>query len=139
MRDGQKVTIPSQEVTIGDVVFLEAGDFISADGRILENFSIKVNESSLTGESVSVEKEIMELSQEVPIGDRKNMVFSGSFVTYGRASYIVTNIGMETEIGKVAQLLKNTQEKKTPLQQNLDNFGKKLSLIIIIVCAVVFC
>jgi Ca2+-transporting ATPase len=138
LRDGQKVTIPSQEVTIGDVVFLEAGDFISADGRILENFSIKVNESSLTGESVSVEKEIMELSQEVPIGDRKNMVFSGSFVTYGRASYIVTNIGMETEIGKVAQLLKNTQEKKTPLQQNLDNFGKKLSIIIIIVCAVLF-
>ncbi len=138
LRDGQKVTIPSQEITIGDVVFLEAGDFISADGRILENFSIKVNESSLTGESVSVEKEIMELSQEVPIGDRKNMVFSGSFVTYGRASYVVTNIGMETEIGKVAQLLKNTQEKKTPLQQNLDNFGKKLSIIIIIVCAVLF-
>ncbi len=138
LRDGQKVTIPSQEVTIGDVVFLEAGDFISADGRILENFSIKVNESSLTGESVSVEKEMIELSQEVPIGDRKNMVFSGSFVTYGRARYIVTNVGMETEIGKVAQLLKNTQEKKTPLQQNLDNFGKKLSIIILIVCAILF-
>ncbi len=138
LRDGQKRTIPSQEITIGDVVFLEAGDFVSADGRILENFSMKINESSLTGESVSVEKEMIELSGEIPIADRKNMVFSGSFLTYGRGTYIVTNIGMGTEIGKVAQLLKNTQEKKTPLQKNLDNFGKKLSILILVVCVVLF-
>ena len=138
LRDGQKITVPSQQITIGDIVFLEAGDFVSADGRIIENFSMKINESSLTGESVSVEKDIEVLSGDVAIGDRKNMVFSGSFVTYGRGSYVVTNTGMETEIGKVAQLLKNTQQGKTPLQKNLDNFGKKLSILIIIVCAILF-
>ena len=138
LRDGQKITVPSQEITVGDVVFLEAGDFVSADGRILENFSMKVNESSLTGESESVEKEITELPENSPIGDRKNMLFSGSFLTYGRGSYVVTNIGMDTEIGKIAQLLKNTQQNKTPLQKNLDSFGKKLSIIIIIVCAILF-
>lgn len=138
LRDGHKKTIPSQEITIGDIIFLEAGDFISADGRILENFSMKVNESSLTGESVNVEKEMIKLSGEIPIADRKNMVFSGSFLTYGRGTYVVTKIGMETEIGKVAQLLKNTQEKKTPLQKNLDSFGKKLSIIILVVCVILF-
>ena len=138
LRDGQKITVPSQEITVGDVVFLEAGDFVSADGRILENFSMKVNESSLTGESESVEKEITELPENSPIGDRKNMLFLGSFLTYGRGSYVVTNIGMDTEIGKIAQLLKNTQQNKTPLQKNLDSFGKKLSIIIIIVCAILF-
>lgn len=138
LRDGQKITVPSQEITVGDIVFLEAGDFVSADGRILENFSMKVNESSLTGESMSVEKEITVLPENVPIGDRKNMLFSGSFLTYGRGSYVVTNIGMDTEIGKIAQLLKNTEQNKTPLQKNLDSFGKKLSIIIIIVCAILF-
>ncbi|MEY8320576.1 cation-translocating P-type ATPase [Lachnospiraceae bacterium 46-61] len=138
LRDGQKITVPSQEITVGDVVFLEAGDFVSADGRILENFSMKVNESSLTGESVSVEKEITELPENAAIGDRKNMLFSGSFLTYGRGSYVVTNIGMDTEIGKIAQLLKNTEQNKTPLQKNLDSFGKRLSIIIIIVCAILF-
>lgn len=138
LRDNQKITVPSQQITVGDVVFLEAGDFVSADGRIIENFSMKINESSLTGESVSVEKDTEVLSGEVAIGDRKNMVFSGSFVTYGRGSYVVTNIGMETEIGKVAQLLKNTQQGKTPLQKNLDSFGKRLSIAIIVVCAILF-
>lgn len=138
LRDGEKVTIPSREVTVGDVVFLEAGDFICADGRILENYSLKVNESSLTGESVAVDKEDAVIKDEVPLGDQKNMVFSGSFVTYGRASFLVTDIGMATQIGKVAQLLKNTEEKKTPLQVNLDNFGKKLSVVIMAICALVF-
>ncbi|MGI6029889.1 MAG: cation-translocating P-type ATPase [Eubacteriales bacterium] len=138
LRDGEKITIPSHEVTVGDVVFLEAGDFICADGRILENFSLKVNESSLTGESVNVEKEDGVIEGEVPIGDRKNMVFSGSFVTYGRATFVVTSVGMGTEIGKVAQLLKDTSEKKTPLQVNLDNFGQKLSIGILVVCALQF-
>ena len=139
LRGGEKVVINSNEVTVGDVVFLEAGDYICADGRILDNFSLKVNESSLTGESVNIDKEDAVLpDQEIPLGDRKNMVYSGSFVTYGRASFVVTGIGMNTEIGKVAQLLKNTKEKKTPLQVNLDNFGKKLSIAILILCAILF-
>lgn len=139
MRGGEKIVINSNEVTVGDVVFLEAGDYICADGRILDNFSLKVNESSLTGESLNIEKEDTVLPEgEIPLGDRKNMVYSGSFVTYGRASFIVTGTGMDTEIGKVAQLLKNTKEKKTPLQVNLDNFGKKLSVAILILCAILF-
>lgn len=139
MRDGNIVVINSNEVTVGDVVLLEAGDYICADGRILENYSLKVNESSLTGESLNIEKEDIVLEdKDVPLGDRKNMVYSGSFVTYGRASFVVTGIGMDTEIGKVAQLLKDTKEKKTPLQANLDNFGKKLSIGILILCAVIF-
>jgi len=138
IRNGQTVVLPSEEVTIGDVVVLEAGDFICADGRILENASLKVNESALTGESLNVEKEDTVLDKEVPLGDRINMVYSGSFVTYGRASFLVTGIGMNTEVGKIAALLKSAKERKTPLQVNLDNFGKKLSVIILIICILVF-
>lgn len=138
LRDGKIVEIPSKEVTIGDEVHLEAGDYIPADGRILENASMKVDESALTGESVAVEKDTDAIEGEVPLGDRTNMVYSGSFVTYGRGTFLVTAIGMETEVGKIAQLLKSTSEKKTPLQVNLDNFGKKLSIIIIIFCAILF-
>ncbi|MGI5958536.1 MAG: cation-translocating P-type ATPase [Massiliimalia sp.] len=139
LRDGETKVIPSEEVTLGDVVLLEAGDYICADGRILENYSLKVNESSLTGESLSIEKTDQVLPEgDVPLGDRKNMVYSGSFVTYGRASFVVTGIGMDTELGHVAQLLKNTKEKKTPLQVNLDNFGKKLSIAILVLCAILF-
>ncbi|MBE6844183.1 MAG: cation-translocating P-type ATPase [Ruminococcus sp.] len=138
IRNGQTVVLPSEEVTIGDVVVLEAGDFICADGRILENASLKVNESALTGESLNVEKEDTVLDKEVPLGDRINMVYSGSFVTYGRASFLVTGIGMNTEVGKIASLLKSAKERKTPLQVNLDNFGKKLSVIILIICVLVF-
>ncbi|MGL5244601.1 MAG: cation-translocating P-type ATPase, partial [Sarcina sp.] len=139
IRNGNKMEIPSREVIVGDIIYLEAGDFVAADGRIIENFSLQVNESSLTGESESVLKsdEIIH-GNDVPIGDRKNMVYSGSLVTYGRAVIIVTAIGMDTELGKVAQLLKDTKEKKTPLQVNLDNFGKKLAIVILLICAVVF-
>lgn len=138
IRDGEKISIDSKDVVPGDIVIAEAGDYICADGRILENYNIKVDESSLTGESISVEKEDCEISGEVPVGDRKNMVFSGSFVTYGRAEFVVTGTGMDTELGKVAKLLKDTKTKKTPLQQNLDNFGKKLSIIILIICGILF-
>ncbi len=138
LRNGEKITVASKDVVPGDIVTVEAGDYICADGRILENFSLKVNESSLTGESVSVEKDEKLLEGEAAIGDRKNMVFSGSFATYGRATFVVTQTGMETEIGKVAGLLKSTQAKKTPLQQNLDDFGKKLSIVILLICAVLF-
>ena len=110
-------------MTVGDVVILDAGDYIPADGRILECASLKVDESALTGESLGVEKTIDTISGEVPLGDRVNMVYSGSFVTYGRGRFLVTGIGMETEVGKIASLLKTTSEKRTPLQINLDQFG----------------
>ena len=138
LRNGQIAKIPSREVTVGDEVILEAGDQIPADGRILESASMKVDESALTGESLAVEKEETILEDKVPLGDQKNMVFSGSFVTYGRGSFLVTAVGMKTEVGKIASLLKNTSEKKTPLQVNLYQFGQKLSIIIIVFCAVLF-
>lgn len=138
LRNGQIVQISSREVTVGDEVILEAGDQIPADGRIIESASMKVDESALTGESLAVEKEEVILEGKVPLGDQRNMVFSGSFVTYGRGSFLVTSIGMETEVGKIASLLKSTSEKKTPLQVNLDQFGQKLSIIIILFCAILF-
>lgn len=138
LRNGQIVQIPSREVTVGDEVILEAGDQIPADGRIIESASMKVDESALTGESLAVEKEEVILEGKVPLGDQRNMVFSGSFVTYGRGAFLVTSIGMETEVGKIASLLKSTSEKKTPLQVNLDQFGQKLSIIIILFCAALF-
>lgn len=138
LRNGQIVKIPSGEVTVGDEVILEAGDQVPADGRILTSASLKVDESALTGESLAVDKEDMVLEGIAALGDQKNMLFSGSFVTYGRGSFLVTSIGMETEVGKIAALLKNTSEKKTPLQVNLDQFGQKLSVIIMVFCALLF-
>ena len=138
LRDGSVVPIPSAEVTVGDIVMLDAGDYIPADGRILESASLKVDESALTGESLGVEKMTDAIEGEVPLGDRTNMVYSGSFVTYGRGSFVVTGIGMETEVGKIASLLKTTSEKKTPLQVNLDQFGQKLSIIILVFCGILF-
>lgn len=139
LRNGEKLEIPSREIVVGDIMYLDAGDYISADGRILESFSLQVNESSLTGESEGVNK-ITEIIQgdNVAIGDRKNMVFSGSFVTYGRGTVLVTGTGMSTEIGKIANLLESAKERKTPLQVGLDNFGKKLALIILAISAVIF-
>ncbi|MBS3969113.1 MAG: HAD-IC family P-type ATPase, partial [Clostridia bacterium] len=139
LRNGQKTEIPSKEIVVGDILYLDAGDFVSADGRIIENYSLQINESSLTGESVSVMKSVETIDKDdVPIGDKKNMVFSGSFVTYGRGVIVVTDIGMKTEIGKIARLLGTAQEKKTPLQVNLDNFGKKLAMAIIAIAAIIF-
>ncbi|MGN0025991.1 MAG: cation-translocating P-type ATPase [Clostridium sp.] len=138
-RNGKKIEIPSKELVPGDILILEAGDMISADGRIIENFSLQVNESSLTGESESVDKfvDVIE-KEEIALGDQKNMVFSGSLVTYGRALVVVTATGMNTEIGKIAHLMEETQEKETPLQVSLDDFSKKLALGIMVVCVVVF-
>ena len=139
IRDGARTTVPSAQVVPGDIVELEAGDMVVADGRILENYSLKVNESSLTGESEAVEKTDEVIPQaDVALGDRKNMVFSGSLVTYGRAVFVVTGTGMDTELGKVAALMNQTQQRKTPLQQSLDNFSKKLAIIIMVICALVF-
>ena len=139
LRGGNVVQIPSSEVTVGDIVMLDAGDYIPADGRIIECTSLKVDESALTGESLGVDKMTDVIARdEVPLGDRVNMVYSGSFVTYGRGSFVVTGIGMETEVGKIASLLKTTSEKKTPLQVNLDQFGQKLSILILVFCGILF-
>lgn len=139
IRNGVKTEIPSREVVPGDILILEAGDLVAADGRVIENYSLQVNESSLTGESESVNKTSDVISStELALGDQKNMVFSGSLVTYGRATVIVTDTGMNTEIGKIASLLENTQAKKTPLQANLDDFSKKLAIIILAISVVIF-
>lgn len=138
LRNGKIIIIPSNEITIGDEVYIEAGDAICADGRLLSCTSLKVDESMLTGESVSSEKNTKIITEKVPLGDRHNIVFSGSLVTYGKGCFLVTSIGMNTEIGKIAVLLKNTSERKTPLQINLDKFGKKLSILILIFCGILF-
>ena len=139
LRGGTEVQIPSSQVTVGDIVMLDAGDYIPADGRLTECASLKVDESALTGESLGVEKttDVID-AEDVPLGDRLNMVYSGSFVTYGRVAFVVTGIGMETEVGKIASLLKTTSEKRTPLQINLDQFGQKLSILILLFCAILF-
>ena len=138
LRDGAAVIVPARELVVGDVILLEAGDMVPADGRLIENASLKINESALTGESLAVEKNTAAISEEVPLGDRTNMLFSGSFVTYGRGKAVVTDIGMETEVGRIAGLLKSTSEKQTPLQANLEDFGKKLSVLILVFCGILF-
>ena len=138
LRDGHVVQIPGREVVPGDVVVLEAGDSVCADGRLLESASLKCDESVLTGESLPVEKDVEPIDGEAALGDRRNMVFSGSFVTYGRGRFLVTATGMDTEVGKIAALLKGAEEKKTPLQVSLDRFGRRLSAIILAICAVLF-
>lgn len=138
LRDGTAVIIPARELVVGDVILLEAGDMVPADGRLIENASLKINESALTGESLAVEKSTAAISEDVPLGDRTNMLFSGSFVTYGRGKAVVTDIGMETEVGRIAGLLKSTSEKQTPLQANLEDFGKKLSVLILVFCGILF-
>ena len=138
IRDGIKIEIPSKNVVEGDIVVLEAGDLVVADGRIINNYSLQVNESSLTGESTNIDKSDGDITDEAPLAERTNMVFSGSLVTYGRALVAVTATGMNTEIGKIASLMNAAKDKKTPLQKSLDSFSKMLALIILIICAVVF-
>ncbi len=151
LRDGQQQVVDAKEVVVGDVLLLEAGDQIPADGRILTSRSLTVNESALTGESLGAEKITAALSAGAELsghgaaatpalspGDQKNMVFAGTFVTHGRGSYVVTAIGMSTQLGRIAHLLSDTKEKKTPLQVSLDAFGRKLAFVIILLCAIVF-
>lgn len=139
IREGMKMEIATEDVVVGDILTIEAGDAIAADGRIIDGFSLKVNESALTGESESVEKSnlVIDASNLSP-GDQKNMVFSGTHATYGRATVIVTSVGDGTEIGRIATLLKQAENKETPLQKNLDAFGKKLAVIILLISAVIF-
>ena len=138
-RNGQVIEIPSKEVVVGDLLVLDAGDYVAADGRIVECKSLKTNESALTGESESVDKteEIME-GETLALGDQLNRVFSSSFVTYGRGIAIVTEVGTKTEIGKISDLIASAKEKATPLQKNLDDFGKKLAIVIMVISAIVF-
>ncbi|MEG2015845.1 MAG: cation-translocating P-type ATPase [Oscillospiraceae bacterium] len=141
IRDGKQVTLRSSELVPGDVVVLEAGDAIPADGRILESASLKIEEAALTGESVPVNKIIESLGMgdsDVPLGDRKNMVYMGSTVVYGRGRAIITGTGMDTEMGKIADALSNTEEGQTPLQKKLAQLGKILSWLVLGICVFIF-
>ena len=138
IREGKKLELPSVEIVPGDILLLEAGDLVVADGRILESYGLQVDESSLTGESLSVEKTASVIGRPVSLGDRMNMVYSGSLVTGGRGLMVVTETGMNTEIGKIAALMNATKEKKTPLQVSLDQFSSRLAVVIMMICGVVF-
>ena len=139
IRDGKQTEIPASEVVVGDILLVEAGNVAAADGRILEAASLQVNESALTGESLNVLKNTDTIeADELPLGDRVNMIYSGSNISNGRGVVAVTGVGMNTEIGKIASLMQNAQKKKTPLQASLDKFSKVLSFVIIGVCVVVF-
>ncbi len=139
IRNGEQVEIPASEVVVGDILLIEAGNVAAADGRILEAASLQVNESALTGESVNVIKSTEKIdAQELALGDRVNMIYSGSNIANGRGVVAVTGVGMNTEIGKIASLMQNAKKKKTPLQASLDQFSKILSIVIIAICVVVF-
>nr|WP_312095109.1 calcium-translocating P-type ATPase, PMCA-type [Aminipila sp.] len=135
IRDGKRRGIEAANIVAGDILVLEAGDVVPADGRIIECYSMQVNESSLTGETESINKISDKIEGDKTLADQDNMVFSGTQVTYGRGLAVVTGVGMDTELGKIAQLMNETKERKTPLQVSLDAFGKKLSIIIMIICA----
>ena len=128
IRDGKLISLHSDELVPGDIVVLEAGDAVPADGRIIENASLKIEEAALTGESVPVNKMIevlgVDVDAEVPLGDRKNMCYMGSTVVYGRGKAVITRTGMDTEMGKIAGVLAATEDEQTPLQRKLDQLGK---------------
>ena len=138
LRNGEKTSIPARELVVGDIVSLEAGDFIPADGRLIDVQNLRVEEGMLTGESEPVEKFSDVIEGEVALGDRKNLVFSSSLVVYGRADFLVTAIAEQTEIGKIAQMLETAEAKQTPLQQKLEKFGKQLGWAILALCALIF-
>lgn len=138
IRNGGKMEIPSKDIVPGDIVLLEAGDMIVADGRIIENYSLQINESALTGESTNVEKSEAVLAEDTPLAERSNMVYSGSLVTYGRAMVLTVATGMETELGKIADLMNAAKERKTPLQESLDQFSSRLAIGIMAISVMVF-
>ncbi|WP_100404084.1 cation-translocating P-type ATPase [Bacillus sp. FJAT-42315] len=138
IRDGTKQTVAARELVQGDIVFLEAGDYVPADGRMLESGSLKVNEGMLTGESEAVEKSTEVITGEAALGDRRNMVFSSSLVVYGHGSFVVTGTAERTEVGKIADMISTAEQKETPLQRKLDDFSKKLGIGILLLCIVIF-
>ena len=139
VRNGEVCEIPAREVTVGDILMLEAGSIAAADGRVIESAGLMSNESALTGESNSIEKisDAITRDGEVMLGDRINMIYSGSLITAGRGAVVVTSVGMETELGKIAQMINKAESKKTPLQKSLDSFSKYLSIAILIICVIV--
>ncbi|NCU32062.1 MAG: ATPase, partial [Candidatus Moranbacteria bacterium] len=139
LRDGKIAVVKSENIVVGDVVILEAGDAVPADGRIIESNSMKIEEAALTGESVPVDKFIdllnLESGKDVPLGDRKNMVYMGSTIVYGRGSAVVTGTGMDTEMGKIADALTHAEEGLTPLQKKLAQLSKILTVLVLGICA----
>ena len=138
IRDNEKITVSSRDLVVGDIVLLEAGDYVPADGRIIESQSLKIVEGMITGESEPILKIEEEIPSDSALGDQRNMVFSGSMVVYGRGIFVVTSTGMSTEVGKIADLLDNAETKQTPLQQKLDEFSKKLGIGICCLSAMIF-
>ena len=138
VRNGEKITISSKEVAPGDIVLLEAGDYVPADGRLLEAESLKIVEGMLTGESEPANKSVDRIEEDCSVGDRVNMVYSTSMVVNGRARFVCTSTGMDTEIGKIADMLDNTEVKQTPLQSNIEKFSKKLGIAILSICIFIF-
>lgn len=139
IRDGERLTIPSRELVVGDIVILEAGDLIPSDGRILESYNLQIDESALTGESVPVNKKSDVISEEnVPLGDQKNMAFASTVVTYGRGKMIITSVGMSNEVGKIASMLMTSEKETTPLQNKLAQISKVIGAMCLGICVVVF-
>lgn len=138
LREGEKIVIPARELVNGDIVYLEAGDYVPADGRIIESQSLKSVEGMLTGESEPVLKITDAIKEDSSLGDQKNMVFSGSTIVYGRGMFVVTATGMNTEVGKIANLLEKAESKETPLQIKLEQFSKRLGIIIMILAIIIF-
>lgn len=139
LRDGQQQMIPAENLVVGDIVLLEAGDIVPADIRLLASSNLKAEEASLTGESVPVEKQAEFCpTEEVGLGDRKNMLFSGTSITYGNGKGLVVAVGHDTEVGRIASSLQSIEQEATPLQKNLDHLGKVLGALILVVCAIVF-
>jgi Ca2+-transporting ATPase len=139
LRDGVQIIVNVKELVVGDIVVLDAGDYVPADLRLLESVSLKIDEATLTGESVPVEKNVKEIKkEEVPLGDRINLAFMGTVVTYGRGTGVVIRTGMGTEIGSIAKMLSETENEQTPLQKSIDKLGKMLAIICLIICAAIF-
>ncbi|MEK3682516.1 cation-translocating P-type ATPase [Paenibacillus sp. FSL R10-2736] len=138
IRDGALLSIPARELVRGDIVFLEAGDYVPADGRIIESGSLRIDEGMLTGESEAVEKHIQPIDHDAPLGDRRNMAFSGSLVVYGRGTLVITGTALGTELGKIAGLIESAEAKQTPLQRKLESFGKKLGLAVLGLSILIF-